>query len=154
MSRNISHACAPLFSKACHPKRVGIMSTRYDGCVLLAQLKQLDHHHQHSSDLGSSCQLSIWFCLTFISCLFPTPIRSLRTSLPGELRIASYAPSPGWHVFLIVVFVMPAVRACVRCPDSLPLCHAHADASRGIWCPSRASSIAFQGHVMLPWKGI
>ena len=22
-----------------------------------------------------------------------------RTSLPGELRLASYAPSPGWHAF-------------------------------------------------------
>ena len=30
--------------------------------------------------------------------LFPALIKSLRTSLPGELRLAPHAPSPGWHV--------------------------------------------------------
>ena len=37
-------------------------------------------------------------CLTSTICLFPAPIKSLRLSLPGELRIALHAPSPGWPV--------------------------------------------------------
>ena len=36
----------------------------------------------------------MWSCLTFIICLILGPIRSLRTSLPGELRLAPHAPSP------------------------------------------------------------
>ena len=31
---------------------------------------------------------TMWFCLTTIICLFTIPIKSLRTSLPGELRLA------------------------------------------------------------------
>ena len=31
---------------------------------------------------------TMWSCLTFIICLFPALIKSLRTSLPGELRLA------------------------------------------------------------------
>ena len=34
--------------------------------------------------------------------LFPVPIKSLRTSLPGELRLAPRAPSPGWHASLLL----------------------------------------------------
>ena len=40
-------------------------------------------------------------CLTFTICLFPTPIKSLRTSLPGKLRLAPHAPIPGWHALLL-----------------------------------------------------
>ena len=36
--------------------------------------------------------------MPFIICQFHDPIKSLRTSLPGELRLASHATSPGWHV--------------------------------------------------------
>ena len=35
-------------------------------------------------------------CLMFV-CLFLAPIKNLRTSLPGKLRLAPQAPSPGWH---------------------------------------------------------
>ena len=46
----------------------------------------------------------MWFCLTFTICLFPAPVKSLRLSMPGELRFAPHAPSPGWHaVFLLLI---------------------------------------------------
>ena len=32
-------------------------------------------------------------------CLVPAPIKSLPTSLPGELRFAPHAHSPGWREF-------------------------------------------------------
>ena len=35
----------------------------------------------------------------------PTPINSLRTSLPGELRLAPHAPSPGWHASLLLLLL-------------------------------------------------
>ena len=31
--------------------------------------------------------------------LFPAPVKLLRNSLPGELKLAPHAPSPGWHSF-------------------------------------------------------
>ena len=38
-------------------------------------------------------------CTTLTICLLHAPVKSLRTSLPGELRLAPHAPSPGWHAF-------------------------------------------------------
>ena len=37
--------------------------------------------------------------LVFTISLFPAPIKLLRTSLPGELRLAPHTPTPGWQVF-------------------------------------------------------
>ena len=47
------------------------------------------------------CQLS------FTICLFPDPIKSLRTSLPGKLRLAprAHACSPGWHGFQLLLLL-------------------------------------------------
>ena len=45
-------------------------------------------------------------CLTFIICLFSAPIKSLRTSLPGELRLAPYALSLDWHTFPLSLLVI------------------------------------------------
>ena len=38
---------------------------------------------------------------TFLTCLLPACIKLLITSLPGELRLAPYAPSPGWPIFVL-----------------------------------------------------
>ena len=46
---------------------------------------------------------SMWFCLTFTICLFPAPIKWLRTSLPGELRLAPHTASPGGHAFQVLL---------------------------------------------------
>ena len=45
------------------------------------------------SKLKSTC------LLTFTICLFPAPIKSLGTSLSGELRLAPHSPNPGWQAF-------------------------------------------------------
>ena len=50
---------------------------------------------------------TMWSCLTFTICLFPAPINSLRTSLPGKLRLAPHALSPGWHVLLLLLKLKP-----------------------------------------------
>ena len=39
---------------------------------------------------------------------------SIRTSLPGELRLAPHALSPGWHAFCAIV-----IGICSRVPDCL-----------------------------------
>ena len=36
-------------------------------------------------------------------CPFCAPIMLHKTSLRGELRLAPHAPSPGWHMFLLVL---------------------------------------------------
>ena len=41
-------------------------------------------------------------------------ICSIRTSLPGELRLAPHALSPGWHTFCAIV-----IGICSRAPDCL-----------------------------------
>ena len=41
-------------------------------------------------------------CLMFTICLFPAPINSLTTRLPGKLGVAPHAPSPGWHAFCYI----------------------------------------------------
>ena len=38
-----------------------------------------------------------------VICPFCGPIRSLRISLPGELRLAPHTPSPGWHAVLFLI---------------------------------------------------
>ena len=48
----------------------------------------------------------MWFCLRTIICLYPAPIKSLRTSLPGELRLALHAPNPGWLACLITTIII------------------------------------------------
>ena len=40
---------------------------------------------------------------TSLTCLLPVCINLLRTSLPGELRLAPHAPSPGWLMFLLLL---------------------------------------------------
>ena len=37
------------------------------------------------------------------------PIKSLRTSLPSELQLASHAPSLGWHAFQLLLLCRPYV---------------------------------------------
>ena len=45
----------------------------------------------------------------------PVPIESLRTSLPGELRLAPHAPSPGWHSFQLSLSLVFCVdERCVH----------------------------------------
>ena len=44
-------------------------------------------------------QVCIRSCRSW-SCLFPALIKSLTTSLPGELRLSPQAPSLGWHALL------------------------------------------------------
>ena len=46
-----------------------------------------------------------WFGLTFTTCPFPAPIKSLSTSLPGERRLAPHAPSPGWHPLSLLIII-------------------------------------------------
>ena len=41
----------------------------------------------------------VWFCLASNICLFPAPIKLLRPSLPGELRLAPHAPSLGCYYY-------------------------------------------------------
>ena len=50
----------------------------------------------------------MWSCLTFTICLFLALIKLLRTSLPGELRLASHAPSPGWKAFQLSLLLLQA----------------------------------------------
>ena len=38
-------------------------------------------------------------------CHVYAPIKSLRTSLPGELRLAPHAPSPGWHALYLLLLL-------------------------------------------------
>ena len=38
----------------------------------------------------------------YITLLHYFPMKSLRTSQPGELRLAPHAPSLGWHAFFII----------------------------------------------------
>ena len=45
----------------------------------------------HTSFKGA---VLLFECLTFTICLFPAPIKSLRTGLPGSLRLALRASSP------------------------------------------------------------
>ena len=52
----------------------------------------------------------MWSCLTFIICLFPAPIKSLRTSLPGELRLAPHAPGLGCCVLVVVVIIVVIIN--------------------------------------------
>ena len=52
--------------------------------------------HAHPGKAGT-----MWSCLTFILCPFPTLINSHRTSLPGELRPAHDAPSLGFIVIVV-----------------------------------------------------
>ena len=47
--------------------------------------------------LASLGDLELWSCLTFIICVFPALTKLLTTSLPGKLRLAPHAPSPGWY---------------------------------------------------------
>ena len=47
-----------------------------------------------------------WFCLTFTICLFPAPIKSLKTCRPGELSLASLAPTPDWQAFQLTWLVL------------------------------------------------
>ena len=35
----------------------------------------------------------------------PAPVKFLKTSLPGELRLAPHTPSPGWHAFVIIAII-------------------------------------------------
>ena len=51
-------------------------------------------------------------------CLFLDPIKSLRTSLPGELRLAPHAPSPGWKAFLLLLLLTLYVHAARRVASS------------------------------------
>ena len=45
-------------------------------------------------------------CLMSTMCLFPAHTKSLRTSLPGKLRLAPHAPSPGWHALLAFLLLV------------------------------------------------
>ena len=45
--------------------------------------------------------------------LFPAPIKSLRTSLPGELRLAPHAPLPGWHLLLLLFSKRPQAQCAM-----------------------------------------
>ena len=70
---------------------------------------------------------------TFTLCLFLAPIKSLRTSLPGELRLAPHAPSPGWHALLLLlllsttkqVSVLPVVSSVVSQHVNCSACQLH-----------------------------
>ena len=48
---------------------------------------------------------TMYACLTFAICLFPAPVKSLRASLPGELRLALHAPSPAWHAICLLLLL-------------------------------------------------
>ena len=67
---------------------------------------------KHRQMLAASCFICrnlakhlAYLCLTFTICLFPAPINLLRTSLPGELRLAPHAPNPCWHMFLVLLLL-------------------------------------------------
>ena len=66
------------------------------------------------SIFAAMVQQYLWSCLTFDMCLFATPIKTLRKVLPGELRLAPYAPSPGWHAFQVMLSISAKVTAGVR----------------------------------------
>ena len=57
-------------------------------------------------------------CLTFTICLFPAPIKFLKTSLLGKLRLAPHIPSPGWHVFSLLFLLCGAAIESLK--TSLP----------------------------------
>ena len=64
------------------------------------------HAHQNTTGRKHRCAAlpdgthQVW---TSTICLFPTPIKSLRRSLPGKLRLAPHAPSPvHMHTFCLL----------------------------------------------------
>ena len=40
------------------------------------------------------------------------PYQVTQTGLPGELRLAPYAPSPGWHTSVFSLAGMPQASQC------------------------------------------
>ena len=76
---------------------------------MLPAIGCLRAHDRH----GSQLRLMEYFrwsdldnIVTCIICLLPISVKSLIISLPGELRLAAHAPSPGWYVLLFLLSVM------------------------------------------------
>ena len=69
-----------------------------------------------------SCQIcyKVWVQATLTICLFPAPIKSLKTSLPGELRLAPHAPSPGWLAFQSYYYYMTQAVQVVLHGSNVP----------------------------------
>ena len=63
----------------------------------------LPHHNQFGT---------MWSASTFTINLFHALIKSLRTILPGGLRLAPHAPSLCWHALLLLSLISQPETAC------------------------------------------
>ena len=93
---------------------------------------------------------------TFTLCLFLAPVKSRRTSLPGEVRLAPHAPSPGWHALLLLllllttkqVSVLPVACRVVSQHANCSACQLHMLISSACWQP-QWSAVIHRSHTAI-----
>ena len=69
-------------------------------CVLFGQVKNPGHIGKPSKNWNDVMMSDVHHLS--ISC----PYQVFRTSLPGEVRLAPHAPSPGWHAFQLLLLLL------------------------------------------------
>ena len=83
----------------------------------------------------------MWSCLTFTTCLFHALIKSPRTSLPGELRLAPHAPSPGWKAFLLLLLLFAVQVPWQGCKWGVAVACGSLQGSRADWLVEKCTEL-------------